>query len=522
MNPTQYIRKRRNRYYIQKRINGRLKNFRPQSTLQEAIEYRDRLIANNWEEVPLTPEEQEETNWKHYYRKIGLNSKGTSYRIHSKHKSQYIGTVSTIEEALYYRDLYADCPLPVPKPQEIDLQTDNPYLIDGLMYPLPSKLIKKPKKDTKYGKGTILQKSISAYSVRYNHTHYTTCRTYEQAYYVRQELQKCDWDKDQLPRILDDYPKWYTWLIQFYQYVSKVKNDDGVWNGRWKVVIPREYAEDGKLEYILYGNLEDALFERDFLKEHEWDYELLVYNIDDRENPYYDMELPPYPQRKRRNNREYKDYREELEALRDYILDGCVNQVEVARLLGTNPVTLRNWLVRYNTDWSSFKDLVLSGEDIWDVLELPEMYFTPDLSPSMPPNYNGHISKSNSKRSPYIVARKREYYGCYKDRKTAEKVVKELEKVNWDKSYLPEIQEKVGYEPFINTRNWVYKDSNGYGYYIRKKDKNRRMIYYGHYKDKKVAEMVRDLLIENDWDKNRLKEFRRIAEHHYTEQEEEG
>ena len=46
---------------------------------------------------------------------------------------------------------------------------------------------------------------------------------------------------------------------------------------------------------------------------------------------------------------------------------------------------------------------------------------------------------------------------------------------------------------------------------VRKKDKTRRMINYGCYKDKRVAEIVRDLLVENDWDKSRLDEFKQIA-----------
>ena len=505
-----YVHKQGKKWCVQKHINGKLRTFRRFSNLDDALDYRDRLVENNWEPLPLTDEEIEEENKAKYYKYIYLNRLGRAYVILRKGDSKYLGTVKTIEEALYYRDLYNDCQVPVPKPDEVDLITDNPYLIEGLRYPLPDKLVK-PVNTSKYGKGSIFQRSKSSYRVEHGSTLYGSCRTYEQAYYLRMELQKCDWDKSQVDRILADYPKWYTWLLFFYQYISKVKDKDGEWNGKYKVVIPLEY-NDGKLEYMTYSRIEDALYERDYLKEHDWDYESLVYCLDDSKNPYYDMELPPYPQRKIKRIREFKTYTEEINRLRDAILEGMDNQEDIAIRLGTNPVSLHNWLMKYDTNWKDFKRLVESGEDIWSVLELKEQYFIPDLSPSMPSNYEGYVQHNgNSKRSPYRIQRKGVYYGCYQDKKTAERVVKELRKVDWDKSYLPMIQEKVGHKEFLNTKRWVYENNKG-GYYIRKNDKNRKMLYYGYYKDKEVAEIVRDLLVENDWDKSRLDEFRRIAE----------
>ena len=94
-----------------------------------------------------------------------------------------------------------------------------------------------------------------------------------------------------------------------------------------------------------------------------------------------------------------------------------------------------------------------------------------------------------------------------------------MKKCNWDKKELKGIQEKVGYKEFLNTKRWVYKNSKSNTYAIRKKDKNRKMINYGCYKDKQVAEIVRDLLVENNWDKSRLKEFRRIAEEEVADNE---
>lgn len=500
-----YVHKQGKRWAVQKHINGKLITFKTFRDLNEALAYRDKLVENNWQALP----DFEEREQKKYYQRIVRNNYRTSYRIYSSHNGKYIGTINTIEEALYFRDLYSDCPLPVPRPSEVDLKTDNPYIIDGLRYPLPERLILKERSRT-YAKGTIIKKSKSSYRVAYAHKHYCACRTYEQAYYVRKCLQECNWDKSKVPEILADYPKWYTWLMHFYQYIGRTAE------GRYYVGYPKQYRGD-KIERIIYRNLEDALFERDWLMANEWDYETLVYVIDDTENPYYDMELPPFPERKIRNVSPVKTYKKELNQIRDLILDGVDNQEAVADIMGIATVSIRNWLRKYDTDWKSFLELVLSGEDIWTVLPEIEHYYTPDLSPSKPSNYSGYVHITHSKRSPYCVARKGEYYGAYEDKETAKKVAKELAKVDWDKSQLKDIQKKVGYKQFLNTKRWVYKNAIGKSWCIRKKDKTRKMIYYGSYTDKRVADMVRDLLVDNDWDKSRLDEFRCMAEAYYGE-----
>ena len=96
-----YIHKSNNRWLVQKFIDGKLKSFKSFKNLNDAIEYRDKLIENNWQELPKTPEELEEEKIKEYYHHIHLNGKKRSYVILSRHKSTYLGTVKNIEEALY-------------------------------------------------------------------------------------------------------------------------------------------------------------------------------------------------------------------------------------------------------------------------------------------------------------------------------------------------------------------------------------------------------------------------------------
>ena len=503
-----HIYKTHNTYTIVKSINGTPVHFKSFKDINEAMEYRDYLVANNWEKPPETEEEKLAKKIKHYYKYVSLNTNKRRYKIYNN-KGEYIATVNTIEEALYYRDLFSDCPSNVPKPSTLDLTTDNPYLLDGLRYPLPERLVK-PVNNSKYGKGAIVKKSKSSYVVMKNKTRYARCRTYEQAYYVKEELNKCNWDKNQVERILSGYPKWYTELQYYYRYISRNPSKNS--KRGFVVNVPKEYSEVDSIERYAYSNLEDALFERDFLVKHEWDYDLLVECINDEENPYYNQTLPPFPERKVRNVHERKTYTNELNTIRDMILNGENRIGMISRETGYPAQNIRMWLRKYDTYFRDFVTLVESGEDIWSVLSLKEQIFTPDLSPSKPSNYKGYVHRTQSKRSPYCVSRKGEYYGSYKTKKQARKVVNELKKVDWDKTQLKKIQEKVGYEQFLDTKRWVYPSNGGKSFTIRKKDKSRKMINYGSYPCLKLAERVRDLLIEYGWDKSLLNKLRERAE----------
>lgn len=225
--------------------------------------------------------------------------------------------------------------------------------------------------------GTIA-KNKNQYDVIYNNEVYCTCVTYEQAYYVRQELEKCNWDKNRLPNILDNYPYYYTLLMEFYRHITTYKTPSV---SKWAVTIPARKSDNHKIQQVRCSNLEDALFERDFLLAHDWDYELLVEQINDNENPYYDVNLPPYPQRKIKNIRSRERHTEELTKVINCILeDEHYTQKEICKRLDLNEMSLRNWLKNYDTDWLSFRKMVLSGENPFDNLVLKRHIYTPDLS----------------------------------------------------------------------------------------------------------------------------------------------
>lgn len=505
------------KYVIRRVINHKTKTYKTCNTVDEAIKYRDRLIANNWEPLPLTPEEQARKDEKDYYKYIHIRSKGRQYWVSGKAlKGRFHGACNTLEEALYYRDLYHNKDYKdIPKPNTLDLITDNPYIENGLKYPVPERL--KFKKPAKLGQGTIVKKGDASYHIYYGSknnnkrsAYICACRTYEQAYYVRREMQKVNWDRTRLQEILDSYPEYYTKLLYFYQYVVKDYESN---NTLWAINVPRQYLPEGKtlVRYSGYNNLEDALHERDFLVEHDWDYDLLVEAIDDTSNPYYDMELPPYPERQIRNIRERNYHTKELNHAAELILEDYTRE-EVANELNVPSSTLNNWLNRfYNSSWTEFKNIVLAGEDPFTVLTPVKKIYTPDLSRPKPPNFKGYVQECGSKKNPYMVRKDNVQYGNYPTREMAKEVVKKLTACNWDKKELPSIRKSVGFQEPIQ-RNNIYPASNNQSWTIRKKNSSRKMVYYGCYSSHELAVLVRKGLAINDWDKQLLPSIRSQAE----------
>ena len=504
---TKYIYKKRDGYVITKSIKGKNTYFKLCKTLDEAIKYRDQLIKNNWKPLPETPEEKYQREQEYYYRNVTVD-KNKTYRIGNNKK--YYGCTRTLEEALYYRDLVIRQGIRK-EVKELDLKTNNPYLKEGLKYNIPERL-QPVFEEKRYGKGSIIRKGPASFHVHHGKkpSHICSCKTIEMAEYVQKKMIECNWDKKQLPRILDEYPKYYTELLYFYQYILKQTDKEGNHTGKWLVSIPKEYS-DGKLERIIYSNLEDALYERDFLKEHNWDYNLLVETINDKENPYYNMDLPTYPTRKIRNIRDRDYHEKELTRIIELLREGY-NQTSICEMLDINHGNIRNWLKKYyNSNWTDFVDLVDDGENPLEVLEKVEVVYQPDLSKPLPPNFNNYVSRLNTPYGVrYVVQRKGVHYGRYTSEELAHKISRDLRKVNWDKSKLKQIQAKYGWQSLMNSKRWVYPNKSN-SWSVRHKDKDRCMINYGTYRDKRVANIVRDMLLLVDWDKDKLESIKEVA-----------
>ena len=496
-----HIYKVKNSYVIVKSLNNKRKSFGSFKNLNDAIEHRDKLKANGWKPLPKTEEELS----KEYYKHIQRTGNKRQYHIHNK-KDEYIGTTVQIEEALMFRDLYLNTPKnECPPIKSVDLKTNNPYYDNGLKYPLPERLVL-VKRTSGYGTGTIVVKGETSFHVHHGkkgngfHSYVCACPTWEMAEYVRMEMNKVNWDKSKLPGIIDGYPKYYSYLLRFYNYIHT--HDNG-----YNVAVPKTHSSNGALEIYRYRKLEDALYERDFLVENNWDYDLLVETLDDNLNPYYDMTLPPFPTRRIRNVSERNYHEEELTAVMEMIREGK-DQIEICETLNILSVTLRNWLKNgWGSSFNEFKKLTLAGENPLEVLEKQELIYQPDLSRAKPNNFNGNVHRM--KRGSYQVMRKGEYYGAYPNEKLARKIVKELKKVDWDKSKLKQIHEKIGYTSPVMSKRWVYK--GGRKWYVRRKDKNRHMVTYGGWHDKRIACIVRDLLIKYGWKVENMQWIEEIA-----------
>lgn len=513
------IYKKGNRYSIEKTIKGQHKCFKTFDNLQEAINYRDQLQANNWTPLLLTDEEIYEQKYKKYYQGIIRTQNGRRYKINNNH-GKYLACTDTIEKALLYRDhYYTYNKQDAPRPNTLDLENNNHYITNGLQYPIPDRLI--PFKNNSYGEGYIKKKGEYSYHIyqgsKNTKGYVCACRTYEQAYYVQKEMNKAKWDRTELPRILKKYPLWYTWLMEFYRFVvldHEYKKRTG--NNKYSINIPKDYWSDSKNPERItgYNKVEDALHERDFLVANDWDYDLLVESIDDTCNPYYDMEIPPYPQHKIRNLKERDYHEDELTIMYELINeDPTITQREICEILEVTEVSLRKWLEKFwGTTYEEFFTISKNGENPLILLDKRPIIYTPDLSRPKPSNFKNYIHyvKYNT-RSPYEIVKDNIRYGSYHTEKQARAAVLKLKQCNWDKSRVSEIQESVGWKPLPHRGN-IYPNSTGKSWSIRKKDKNRKMINYGTYKEHGLAVIIRDLLIENNWDKSMLYEIRRLAE----------
>ena len=94
-----YIYKRNGFYYIFKSINGEYKYFKGSNSLKEAVEFRDKLIENNWRDNgELKIEELDDNRY--------IYSVGNSFQLkkHINGKTKHFGTFKTLEEAIKARN----------------------------------------------------------------------------------------------------------------------------------------------------------------------------------------------------------------------------------------------------------------------------------------------------------------------------------------------------------------------------------------------------------------------------------
>ena len=94
-----YIYKRNGFYYILKSVNGEYKYFKGSTSLKEAVEFRDKLIENNWRDNgELKIEELKDNRY--------IYSVGNSFQLkkYINGKTKHFGSFKTLEEAIKARN----------------------------------------------------------------------------------------------------------------------------------------------------------------------------------------------------------------------------------------------------------------------------------------------------------------------------------------------------------------------------------------------------------------------------------
>ena len=493
------------KYRIRKRVNGRTVYYGTYNTFNEAVNTRDQLIKHNWDKNILTTDEDKSREYYKYIRRNGDYCYDVNRPTNNKKGlPRYMGTCKSIEEALYYRDIAKNNDYIIGKPQEYDLITDNPYIKEGLTYPVPERLQpRKNREESQYGKGYIVPKGPNSFQVWYNKNYYGSYTTREYAEYIRLQLHEHNWDMSKLEEIKKGYPEFYTGILHFWRYIYYRPEYD------WWECMKR--LSNGETLRVMFKNPYDVLHERDIYERYDWDLDMVVELAEPEDNPYKDMELPVYPTRRVKVHYELNE-----EYYTDYLLDFAffINAFDVntkaglAETLDISVHVVNDVLSKFNVGWEDFKVLACSGEDILSVLTYDNLV-SPDLSPVRSKSNHIYFDKSR-KYSPYKIQYKGVYYGSYANKRIAWRIVKKLEKVNWDKSQLKSIVDGIGYiTPLRNgdTASYISTDKRNpcnirYRVY-------RKGTGYGVYDTREMAEKIVKELKKCNWDKEELKHIQR-------------
>lgn len=491
------------RYRIRKVFSGKTVYFGTYDTFMEAVTIRDKLIDNDWDKSILVSEEDKIMD---YYSLVHSNGDYCfEVRRPKNNKNglpRYMGTCNSIEEALYYRDIAKTNNYIIGKPIEYDLITDNPYIINGLKYPLPDRLKKhKTRNQSHYAKGYIKKKSHNSYQVWYNKKYYGSYTTPEYAEYIRLKLYENNWNTNKIEEIKKAYPEYYTYILHFWRYIKHNEK-----HNTWSLFKPLDYKKGDVLQFT-FKNPEDVLYERDLYEKYDWDMDTVVELAEDTYNKYYDMNLPPYPTRRKNINYGIQEKYEKI--LEDIIF--FINEFNITSyhdMCETLDITsMRPILKKYNTTWTELKNIITGGENPLELLTFNGTV-QPDLKPVKSKNNYIYYDKS-SKYTPWLIRKDNIYYGRYPSKKIARKIVNRLKKCNWDKKQLTRIREEIGYVSPSHkgeTSKLIYLDKRNpknIRYYIK-----YLSTYYGSYDTMNIAQRVVKELKKVDWDKKQLPQIK--------------
>lgn len=230
----QYICFQNGKYTIRKSINGKLKVFGRYDTLEEAIEHRNELINNNWNNSENNDEYTQRLEYLKTIPNIYYNLGKYVIRKYIKNQSVSFGAFDSLEEALKHKE-YCE---------------ENNWDLN---------LRKRRNNPQKY---IIWDKTIQRYVIRRKIdgklVYFGSFETLEEAVAKKQELEANNWDirLKQYKQRKYNLPK----------YITKSNN---------LFLLQKKFKDKEPLQ-ICFKNLNEAVYERDLLKTVDWDIEELI------------------------------------------------------------------------------------------------------------------------------------------------------------------------------------------------------------------------------------------------------
>jgi len=437
-----------NYYRVRKILNGKHKNFGSFENIENACILRDLLIKNDWNYSKIPKKYfSDHSNSKGQHGKY-ITFANNYYRVIKTFngKTKFFGSFNDKNNAIVLRDLLIE----------------NGWIESGI----PNEFFSDhaSSKEGKYGKYIIFVNGHFGVNKHINGKRklFGSFENIENAHRLRDLLIKNDWDKSNIPRIfLNDHTNSKK-EIEFGEYIKFDYN-----YFRVQKTINGEEKNFGS-----FKDGQNAVYLRDLLIENDWDDSKIDRNFF---SDYENFNNNKYAKHISRINDKFKVNK---------TLDGKLKFFGSFKYLG-NAVRLRDLLIESN----------------WDENAIPEELFK-DYSSS---NKGGEylVCINNLYKVNKLVDGKQRYFGSFKEKSNAIRLRDLLMENNWDESNIP--------ERFFSDYEG-YKKRNRYGKNIALINKYFKVYnliegkrqYYGSFINVENARRLRDLLIENKWDKTKI------------------
>ena len=437
-----------NYYRVHKLLNGKQRNFGSFENIESACFLRDLLIENDWDESKIP---------KKYFSDHS-NSRG-KHGKHIRFINNYYRVNKTINGKLKFFGSFKD------KNNAIvlrDLLVENGWIESGI----PKEFFSdhSGSNEGKYGKYIIFSNGFYRVNKQIDGKNkvFGSFENIDNARRLRYLLIKNDWDKSNIPReFLNDHTNSKKEL-KFGEYIK--------FNYNYFRVQKTVNGEERNFGSFKEGR--NALYLRNLLISNDWDETKI-----DRKffSDYENINRNKYAKHIAQINDKFKVNK---------TINGKLKFFGSFKYLG-NAVRLRDLLIEAN----------------WVESAIPEELFRDYSSLNRGGEYI--VCINNLYKVNKLIDGKQKYFGSFKEKSNAIQLRDLLIENDWDDSNIP--------EKFFSDYEG-YKKRNRYGKNIALVNKYFRVYqlvdgkrkYFGSFINVENARRLRDLLIENDWDKSKI------------------